>query len=96
MTYAAKIVLHCPRGYDPRLEDMVRQFVRAGVKFIGVVGQDCSRIEDIVDDIVVGEGDDCGRFILTSSHEGETVEDAMEFAYLLGTEFEGEVQLIEI
>lgn len=75
---------------------MVAQFIKDEVVFIGVVGKDCSRIEDIVDEIVVGEGFNNSHFILTSSHEGKSLEEAIEFAESLAGEYAGEVQVVQI
>lgn len=96
MPYLRKIVLHCPRGYRKELDSMVEQFLTDGVAFVGVVGEDCSRVEDIIDELVVGDGTDEGRYILTSSHAGETIDDALEFARSLLLEYAGEVQLVEL
>jgi hypothetical protein len=96
MPYARKVVLHCPRGYRMELEPLVEQFVRDGVKFVGVVGKDCATVEDHVDWIVLGEGSDGSRFILTSSHPDQSVTEALEFARSLTGEYEGEVQLVEL
>jgi hypothetical protein len=96
MPYARKVVLHCPRGYRMELDALVEQFLAQGVAFVGVVGEDCSRVEDIVDELVVGDGSNEGRFILTSSHPGESVDEALEFARSLTGEYSGEVQLVEL
>ncbi len=37
MAYGHKIVLHCPKGYNARLDKMVEQFIQDGVAFVGVV-----------------------------------------------------------
>jgi hypothetical protein len=73
---------------------MVEDFIREGVAFVGVVGEDCIKIEDIIDQLVVGDGSDESRFILTSSHPEETVEDALNFAESLTLEYEGEAQVV--
>jgi hypothetical protein len=73
---------------------MVDDFIRDGVAFVGVVGEDCAKIEDIIDELVVGDGSDELRFILTSSHPGESVEDVFDFARSLTLEYEGEVQVV--
>jgi hypothetical protein len=96
MPYQRKIVLHCPCGYRKELDSMVEQFLTDGVAFVGVVGEDCSRVEDIIDELVVGDGTNEERFILTSSHAGETIDDALEFARSLSNEYAGEVQLVEL
>ena len=51
-------------------------------------------VEDIIDELVVGEGKN-DNFILTSSHPGETLEEVIEFARSLSLEYEGEVQVVE-
>ncbi|WP_212758162.1 hypothetical protein [Usitatibacter palustris] len=74
---------------------LAEAFVRDRVKYVGVVGPDCSKIEDIIDDAGVGDGSS-PWFILTASHEGETLEDAIAFAESLSDEYAGEVQIVEI
>jgi hypothetical protein len=96
MPYAPKIVLHCPDGYRMELDQLVERFIADGVRFVGVVGVDCQRIEDIVDELVVGDGSEPGRFILTSSHPNEILADAVAFARSLSDEFSGEPQVIEL
>lgn len=95
MPYLKKIVLHCPRGYQPRLDTLVEEFIRDGVVFVGVVGQDCAKVEDIIDELVVGQGDR-DYDLLTSSHAGQSVEEVVAFASSLTGEFRGEVQLVEL
>lgn len=91
-----KVVLHCPKGYRMELDALVEQFIADGVAYVGVVGEDCSRVEDIIDELVVGDGSDQSRFILTSAHPGESVEEALEYARSLYAEYSGEVQLVEL
>lgn len=94
--YAKKIVLCCPHGYRPRLDGLVADLIRDGVIFVGVVGEDCARVEDIIDELVVGDGSRDYE-LLTSSHPGESVADAIEFARGLTLELEGkEIQVIEL
>lgn len=96
MPYQRKIVLHCPKGYQDRLDGMVEDFIKDGVIFVAVVGEDCSRVEDIIDEIVVGDGDR-DYDLLTSSHPGESVEDALAFARSLRLEFAGDdIQVLEL
>ena len=74
------VVVHTPvtdpAGLGPFVEDCLRE----GVKLIAVAGGDADVIEDAIDEIVVGDGSQEGRFIVTSSHAGESPEDVMEFA----------------
>jgi hypothetical protein len=90
-----KIVLHCRTGYSPRLDTLIEGFIRDGVIFIGVVGADCAKVEDIIDEIVVGDGSR-DYHMLTSSHPDESVEEAVCFADSLTGEFEGKAHVIEV
>ena len=96
MTYGKKIVLNCPAGYKMRLDDMVEEFLRDGVTFVGVVGKDAAHVEDMIDQLVVGDGTDEGRFILTSNHEGESLQAAIEFAESLSSEYAGKAEVVEL
>lgn len=94
MSYESKVVLHSKSGYWPEMDALIESLIRDGVKFVGVVGDDCEKIEDIIDEMVVGEGNN-DNFILTSSHPGESLEEAIEFARSLSLEYAGEVQVVE-
>ncbi|HKM55257.1 MAG TPA: hypothetical protein VJY33_17765 [Isosphaeraceae bacterium] len=95
MPYSRKIVLHCPNGYEPRLADLVKGFVRDGVVFVGVVGKDCTLVEDVIDELVAGLCEsDSG--MLTSSYPNERITEVVEFARDLTDEYQGEVQVIEL
>lgn len=97
MTYKKRIVLSCPNGYKPKLDSLVENFIRDGVSFIGVIGKDCEKVEDIIDELIVGDGSDDSRFILTSSHPGGSVDEAIEFAKGLDLEnADGSVQTVEL
>jgi hypothetical protein len=95
MPHPKKIVLHCRTGYSPRLDTLVEEFIRDGVIFVGVVGEDCAKVEDIIDELVVGLGDR-DYDLLTSSHPNESVADAVRFAGSLTGEFEGEAHVVEV
>jgi len=70
--------------------------MRDGVSFVGVVGQDCAKVEDIIDELVVGDGTREPYFMLTSSHPDETIAEAVEFAQSLTGEHAGDVHVIEV
>lgn len=76
------------------LDFLVQRFLACDVKFVGVVGEDCTRVEDIIDEWVAGDGTDPTRFILTSSHPGESVANAIEFARNLASASDDEVQVV--
>jgi hypothetical protein len=93
--YAKKIVLHTPKGYSAALDTLVAQFIKDGVTFVGVIGKDCSKIEDIVDEICVGDGSNAYD-LLTSSHPEQSLDEAISFARSLTGEFSGEIQIVEL
>ena len=95
MAYARKLVLHCPNGYELRLDAMVEDFIKDGVVFVGVVGKDCSKVEDIIDQLVGGDGSR-DYDLLTSNHAGRSVQEAVGFAKSLTGEFAGDVQVVEL
>jgi hypothetical protein len=77
------------------LEPSVEDCLREGVELIAVVGEGCEYVHDLIDEIVVGDGSDDSRFIMTSWHEDESVEEASEFAAIFGDGGRGGVQLVE-
>jgi hypothetical protein len=77
---AERIVLCVPLSEPSRLAPFVEDCVRDGVKLIALVGDGCATIEDDIDAIIVGDGTDESRFIVTTSHPDETIEEAMAFA----------------
>jgi len=95
VAYAKKIVLHCPLGYVSRLDGLVEEFIRDGVGFVGVVGADCEKVEEIIDELVVGDGSRDYE-LLTSSHPGESLEGVVAFAKSLHGKFGGEVEVVEL
>jgi hypothetical protein len=95
MTYGRKVVLNCPNGYELGLDRMIEDFLKDGVVFVGVVGKDCAKVEDIIDELVVGDGSR-DYDLLTSSHPGKSVEEAVAFAASLTGNFAGEVQIVEL
>ena len=94
MPFSKKIVLHCKSGYRPELDALIEQFLSTGVIYVGVVGPDASRIEDIIDEICVGDGTN-PRYLLTANHEGESVAVAVDFANSLIQEYAGDTQVVE-
>jgi hypothetical protein len=95
MATPKKIVLHSLRGYHPELDLLIQQWIRDGVKYVGVVGVDASRIEDRIDALCVGVGSE-PYFMLTASHGlDEGLEDAIELSDSLSEEFAGAATIIE-
>lgn len=45
-----------------------------------VVGDDCQRVEDVIDELIVGDGSDETRSLITTSHPDESLKAVREFA----------------
>lgn len=74
MAYSRRLILHAPPWDAQSLVDFVEDCIRDGVVLICVVGEDCKRVEDVIDELVVGDGNDPRRFINTTSHPDGLVE----------------------
>ena len=96
MNYAPKIVLQLPLSNPNLLEPFVEACLRDGVSLIAVVGEGGSKIENLIDKLVVGDGSDRSRFIVTTSHPGETVEEVMEYARSWDEERGQPVELVKL
>ena len=94
MVYAKRIVLNCPSGYKPELDALVEEFLRDGVDLVAVAGKDRAKVEDIIDELIVGHGTDPSRFLVTTSHD--SFEDAVEFANSWTAESPGNVQVVDL
>jgi hypothetical protein len=94
MAASRKIVVHSISGLRPEFAALVADWIKEGMVFLGVVGVDAAKLEDIADDVAVGDGSD-PYFLLTTSHPGETLAEAVEFAEMLTGEHAGPVRVVE-
>jgi len=95
VAYLKKVILNCPKGYRMRLDALVEEFIRDSVIFVGVVGEDCAKVEEIIDELVVGDGSRDYN-LLTSSHPNASIVQAISFAESLTGEYAGDVQVVEL
>ena len=96
MTYALKIILELPLSNEQELQPFVEACLRDGVSLIAIVGQGASRVDDLIDELVVADGSDPRRYIPTTMHSDEPVEHVMQFAALWEAELGGAVQLVRL
>jgi hypothetical protein len=80
MPYARKLILHAPRWDSPRLEDFVEACVLDKVDLVCVLGDDCERVHDVIDEIVVGDGSSGRLGPNTTWHTNETLAEVRAFA----------------
>lgn len=86
MGYAPKVVLQVPLKNNEALEQFVEDCLRDRVVLIAIVGDGCSEIETLIDEIIVGDGSDPERFITTTSHPEESIQDVMNLAKVFVSE----------
>ena len=96
MTYAPKIVLTLPMNNPDALPSFVEACLRDRVELIAVVGPDCENVHDLIDDVIIGDGSDTTRFIVTSWHTDEPLNDVLEFARDWTAKTEGQVQIVSL
>lgn len=94
MPHLAKVVLNCQTGMHDGLETLIQSFIRDGVTFVAVTGKDASLIEDVIDELCVGDGSE-PYSMLTSSHPDDSLATVVAFAESLDLEFSGPVEVIE-
>ncbi|QKC64892.1 hypothetical protein EFV37_27955 [Mesorhizobium loti] len=80
MPFARKLILHVPVSDETLLGGFVEQCLNDGVSLVAVVGPGCAKVEDIIDEIVVGDGSDETRFLCTTSHPDEPFDDVLNMA----------------
>ena len=80
MQYAQRIILHAPPWHSPKLEAFVEKCIQDKVVLVCVVGNDCARVEDVIDELVVGDGSDDSRFLNTTSHPNASIAEVQAFA----------------
>jgi len=80
MQYAQRIILHAPPWHSPKLEAFVEKCIQDKVVLVCIIGNDCARVEDVIDELVVGDGSDDSRFLNTTSHPNASIAEVQAFA----------------
>jgi hypothetical protein len=73
MQYAQRIILHALPWHSPKLQAFVEKCLQDQVVLVCIIGDDCARVEDVIDELVVGDGSDPSRFLNTTSHPHESL-----------------------
>ncbi|NGN96580.1 hypothetical protein G5S52_02590 [Grimontia sp. S25] len=76
-------------------DDQLISLINKGYELVCVVGQGCQHWEDVIDELAVGDGTD-PKFIVTTSHPDESVEDVVEFAKALSTSVASDIDIVQI
>jgi hypothetical protein len=80
MPYPSKVVLQLPMSAPDKLAPFVERCVTDAVELICVAGPMADEIEDQIDWLVVGDGSDEDRFIVTTAHPDEPLDHVISFA----------------
>ncbi len=90
-----KVVLISESGYSKEHDELLVSFLDQGYELFCVVGKQCERWEEIMDEIAVGNGTN-SRYITTTSHPDETEEEVIEFANNFYTKIASGVEIVRI
>ncbi len=96
MALAPKLILRSPVSDEARLADFVETCLRDEVSLLAIIGPGCSRLEDLIDEIVVGDGSDTNRFLCTTSHPDDDLDTVMNMAKHWEMEKNDPVQVITL
>ena len=96
MKVEPKIVLELPLSDEALLPAFVKKCLARNASLIAVVGDGCQRVEDEIDELIVGNGSDDRRFITTTSHPGETLDQVVEFATVWWINADGPTEVVRI
>lgn len=91
-----KIVLALPMSDKALLPAFVETCLAENASLIAVMGEGCEQVEDEIDWLVVGDGSDPSRFVTTSSHPGETLDQVVEFATAWWVTADGPTKIVRI
>jgi hypothetical protein len=75
MPYSSKVILHTPLADPAKLDSFIEACLADGVVIIAVFGSDSDKVADLIDELVVGDASDESRFVMTSSHCNETLDE---------------------
>ncbi|MDP5138669.1 hypothetical protein ORJ04_22230 [Rheinheimera baltica] len=90
-----KFVLISESGYSKKHDKLLLNLLEQGYELFCAVGKDCEVWEEIMDELSVGDGSN-SRYITTTSHPEESIEDVIEFAKLFSINKESDVDVVRI
>ncbi|MGU3400923.1 hypothetical protein ACLBWS_14475 [Brucellaceae bacterium D45D] len=75
MSLARKLILHSPLSDETLLKGFVEQCLLDQVSLLAIFGPGADRLEDEIAQLVVGDGSDPERFLCTTSHPDENLDE---------------------
>ncbi|TBX98427.1 hypothetical protein E0J21_35035 [Rhizobium laguerreae] len=80
MYLAQKLVLHSPVSDEALLEAFVERCLADGVSLLAIFGPGSDVLEEKVDWLVIGDGSRPDRFLCTTSHLDEPLDEVLAMA----------------
>ena len=99
MTYSPIVILHAPPYTSHKLAAFVAECGSRDVRLICVVGPDCERVHDVINELIVADGSSSnGHNLMTTWHTNETIAQVKKFAeqYASGNAMPNDVQEITL
>ena len=93
---AKKLILHTPLSRPEALPAFVEEALQKGIRLIACIGEDAYGVEEDIDDLIVGDGSDARRFITTTAHMDESLNEVMAFARGFGLDNDTRVEEIRL
>ncbi len=94
----SKVILFSKSGYSEKNDSLLVDLIAKKILLFCAVGKDCETWHDIMDELYVGKGEERDFLMLTTWHNGETLEEVIDFAK--SYDFEGidneKVQVFEV
>ena len=91
----SRVVLVSEQKYNPECDELILSLLAQDYVLFCVVGVDCEVWENVIDELSIGDGSN-PKFVTTTSHPDETVEDVVEFAKMLILDQKSGVDVIGI
>lgn len=94
----SRVVLVSHKKYTPEFDEFLLSLLGKGYILFCVVGIDCTKWEDNIDELAIGDGLN-SIFVTTTSHPDESVNEVnevIEFAKMLTLSEKSDVDIIDI
>jgi hypothetical protein len=96
MSFARKLILHSPVSDESLLEGFVEQCLADGVSLLAICGPGSDLLEDTVDRLVIADGSRPDRFLCTTSHPNELLDDVLAMTNAWETDKGGIVEQVRL
>jgi len=96
MPTAKKVVWVSKSGYAAAHDGLLRSLIARKIELFCAVGCECELWEDVMDALVVGPTGEGTWHVTTTSHPGETVAQAVEFAEIFQLDEPTDIEIIEV